>query len=146
MLIGFFVGLGSTLFHRSPQSPSTASGSAPSLPTTDPAISAYLSKITIGSVKVSKTDLGGDGVFGEIKNEGDRTLKEVELTIYCLNPAGKRVFEKPFRPVLVSEFSFGDSNQPLKPGYSRQFGVKVNDAPSDWSKKVDVKVTSLQFE
>ena len=48
--------------------------------------------------------------------------------------------------MLVSELSFGHDNQPLKPGYSRQFGVKMDDAPSDWSKKVDIPVSQVEFQ
>ena len=30
-------------------------------------------------------------------------------------------------------------------GYSRKAGVRLNDAPSDWKGKVDVKVTAVEF-
>jgi hypothetical protein len=100
-----------------------------------------VSKITVG-----KSEFGGTGVWGEVKNEGDRTLKKVGITIYCLGSDGKPVFEKTFSPVLVTEMSFGGSNLPLKPGYSRPFGVKLDDAPSEWNKKVDVKVTQVEFQ
>jgi hypothetical protein len=33
----------------------------------------------------------------------------------------------------------------LKPKYSRKFGYKADDAPSDWSKKVNVQITKVQF-
>ncbi len=111
----------------------------------DPTRSAYLSKVLVRNVHVSKTYLG-EGVFGEIKNSGDRVLKEVEITIFCLDTEGKPVFETKYHPVLVSGFGIGDAAEPLKPGYSRQFGVKLDSAPSDWSKKVDVKVTSVEFQ
>lgn len=107
---------------------------------------AYLDKILVKNVSVGKSVLGETGVYGELKNAGDRTLKEVQITIYCLGANGKPVFEKTYHPVLVSEMSFGHDNQPLKPGYSRQFGVKMDDAPSDWSKKADVKVTKVEFQ
>lgn len=95
---------------------------------------------------MGRTTLGEAGVFGEIKNSGDKVLKEVEVTILCLGADGKPVFEKTYRPVFVSELGFSRDNTPLKPGYSRQFGVKVDDAPSEWSKKVDVKVTKIRFQ
>jgi hypothetical protein len=95
---------------------------------------------------VAKTVLDENAVWGEIKNMGDRTLKQVEITIYCLGQDGKPVFEKQSTPVYVTERGDGESNQPLKPGYSRQFGVKLDQAPSDWAKKVEVKVTSLEFQ
>jgi hypothetical protein len=148
-LLSFGSVLGSGLSREAKDNPTTTNPSpnaATSLPAGDPALTAYFSKVIIRKVSVSKTTLGDDGVFGEVKNTGDRTLSKVEITIYCQDSEGKIVFEKQFRPVLVSDFSFGDSNQPLKPGYSRQFGVRLDDAPSDWSKKVDVKVTAIQFE
>ena len=71
----------------------------------------------------------------------------IEITVYCLGADnGKPVFEKTYDPVLVSGLSFGNSGQPLKPGYSRQFDVKLDDAPSDWNRRVDVKVTKVEFQ
>jgi len=55
------------------------------------------------------------------------------------------MFQKTYPPVWVTEMSIGD-NEPLKPGYSRQFGVKMDDVPSEWTKKVDVKVTQVEFQ
>jgi len=115
-------------------------------PTIAPAAeSAYLGKIIVKGVTVEPTALGGKGVFGEVKNAGDRAVSKVEITIYCLDKNGSPIFEKSYDPVLVSKFPFGDSNAPLKPGYSRRFGVKVDDAPSEWSGKVEVKVTKIAF-
>jgi len=111
----------------------------------DSAAKDYLSRVVVSKVHVARTVLDHEGVFGEVKNTGDRTLKEVEITIYCLNADGKPIFEEKFYPVLATELSFGDQGQPLKPGYSRTFGVKMDDAPSEWAKKVDVKVTSVAF-
>lgn len=105
---------------------------------------AYVDKIEIRDVHIGKGLLGETGVFGEVKNQGDRVLKEVEFTIYCLDKDGKAVFEKKYHPVRVSGF-FSD-NEPLKPNYSKPFGVKLDDAPSDWAGRVQVKVSDLEFE
>jgi hypothetical protein len=157
IVVGFFAGLGSTFSCKaadqtsiSPpastaQSSKTVSGT-PRTQNVDPAIGAYIANVSVKNVKVAKTVLDENAVWGEIKNTGDRTLKQVEITIYCLGQDGKPVFEKQSTPVHVTERGYGESNQPLKPGYSRQFGVKLDDAPSDWAKKVDVKVTSLEFQ
>jgi hypothetical protein len=154
LAIGFFASL-SGLSHRQSSpgdltkgksavtAPSASSGGAHAL---GPEEVAYLPKVLVKGVHVGKSALDETGVFGEIKNTGDRTLRQVEITIYCLGPQGKPVFEKTYHPVMVSEFSFDESGQPLKPGYSRQFGVKLEDAPSDWSRKVDVKVTHVEFQ
>lgn len=107
---------------------------------------AYFDKIEVRNIHLGADFLGTVGVFGEIKNNGDRTLKEVEITTYCLDKNEKVVFEKTFHPVLVSEYSFMSDNTPLKPNYSRRFGYKLDDAPSDWSKKVKVAVTDIEFQ
>ncbi len=108
---------------------------------------AYFTNIEVKNVKIGKSFLNETGVFGEIKNKGDKTLKEVEITTFCLDKEGKVVFEKNFHPVLVSEHSFSFREQkPLKPNYSQTFGYKLDDAPSEWSGKVRVEVTDLEFE
>jgi hypothetical protein len=101
---------------------------------------AYLDRIQVKNVSVGKSVLGDEGVFGEVKNLGDRTVEMVEITIYCLGKDGKIVFEKTYRAVTKY-----DTKGQLKPGYSRQFGVKLDDAPSDWAKKVTVKVSEVAF-
>jgi len=111
-----------------------------------PAEVGYLGKIVVRNVSVGQSVLGEKGVFAEIKNTGNHTLKEVEITVYCLGSDGKPIFEKKYYPVLVSEFSADESNQPLKPSYVRKFGVNMEDAPSEWHKGVDVKVTGVEFQ
>lgn len=106
---------------------------------------AYFPNIEVKNVSIGKSYFGEKGVFGEVKNKGDKSLKSVEITTYCLDKDGKVVFEKPYHPVLVSEYSFRNEG-PLKTNYSRQFGCKLDDAPSDWSGKVRVEVTDLEFE
>lgn len=145
-LAAFFLSRNSPSGQASP-SPGPAVGGSASEPSQASSEElAYVSEILVRNVTVSKDTLDETAVFGEVKNTGDRTLKKVEITIYCLGSDGKPVFEKTSAPVLVTEMGFGDSNQPLKPGYSRQFGVKMDDAPSDWAKKVDVKVTGVEFQ
>lgn len=106
---------------------------------------AYINKIAIRNLRVSKSTFGSPGVFGEIKNVGDRTLKKVEITIYFLDKSGKPIFEEIYHPVLVTDFSLGD-NEPLKSNYSRKFGYSTDDVPSEWAKKVRAKITNIEFE
>lgn len=108
---------------------------------------AYFPNIEVKGVHIAKGYFGDTGVFGEVKNKGNKSLKSVEITTYCLDKEGKVVFEKTYHPVLVSEYSFTSrDNQPLKPNFSKTFGCKLDDAPSDWSGKVKVEVTDLKFE
>jgi hypothetical protein len=54
----------------------------------------------------------------------------VTVRVYFLDGSGRRIGEKEFSPVLVTEFSF-DDNTPLRPGYRKDFGYNVeDDAPS----------------
>jgi len=105
----------------------------------------YLPKVSVMNPHIGESFFGEKGVFGEIKNEGERILNMVEITIYFLDKESKPIYETTYQPVRVSEFSFGDAASPLKPGYSRKFGVKADDAPSAWAGKVSVKVTDLEF-
>jgi hypothetical protein len=146
--IGSVLSLSTLLFHEgssSARTTATEESKAAKVPEGQSAIEAnYVSQILVKNLTASETDLGGMGVFGEIKNTGDHALKEVDLTVYCLGTDGKPVFEHTYYPVLVSDSGIGD-NSPLRPGYSRKFGYRLDDAPSDWGKKVDVKVSRVQF-
>lgn len=115
------------------------------LPQKDQDEFSYYEKVIIKNIDIGKSILEEIGVFGEVKNIGNRTLNKVEITIYCLDNDGKPIFEKKYHPVLVTESLFGD-NEPLKSNYSRKFGVKLDDAPSDWAQKVEIKVTDIGFE
>ena len=108
---------------------------------------AYFDKVIVRNVEIGKSTLDETGVFGEVKNLGNRSLRKVEITIFFLAKDGKPVFEKKYHPVLVleSSWSFGD-NEPLRANYSGKFGVRLDNAPSDWAKKVKVKVTNIEFE
>lgn len=111
----------------------------------------YIDKITLKDFRVSEgkrysTDDPVPGIFGTIINNGDRTLKEVEITVYFLDKDGTIIGEEDFHPVLVSEYSFGDDNKPLKPNYVKDFGYSVEDyAPSLWGGKVKGKITNIEF-
>jgi hypothetical protein len=127
------------------ESPS-ATAPTESVPSSQEAeMKAYLPSVELLGIQVADSTTGGKGVFGEVKNNGDRTLSKVGITIYYLDRDSKPVFEKTYNPVLVTSFSFGDDNAPLKPGYSRKFGYRLDDAPSDWAGEVEVKVTAIKF-
>jgi hypothetical protein len=157
MLFGFFSTLGSRITSsRTAESPAAAvnpylaklpdsKSSGPAAGNADADSRAYRSKVFISNLRVGQSALDQPAAFGEIRNGGDRTLSEVEITVYCLDATGKPVFEETAHPVLVSEFSYGDANKPLKPGYSRKFGVTLDDAPSTWSKEVRAVVTGVKF-
>ena len=105
---------------------------------------AYADKIKIMNLKVAKAVFGDLGVFGEIKNTGNRTLTEVEITIYYLDDYGNTIYEDTFHPILISRWS--SDNKPLKPNYTEKFGYGADDVPSEWSKKIKVYITNIEFE
>jgi hypothetical protein len=158
LAIGFVASVGtlfttgiSSLFHMSPDK---ASNPAPTkravavnpapMKAQDSEEAAYIKSVLVKSARVEKGLDGGEGVVGEIKNTGDRTLKLVDITIYCLDKDGEPVFEKTYHAVIAAGGFLGE--EPLKPRYSRQYGVRLDDAPSDWAKKVDVKVSQVKFQ
>ena len=105
----------------------------------------YFDKIEVRNVSVEQGNQGKLGVFGELKNRGDRTLRAVAITVYYLDKEGNGIHEKTYYPVLITEESHGD-NQPLKPNYGKTFWYRIDGAPSDWAKKVKVAVTDVEFQ
>lgn len=91
------------------------------------------------------------GVEFKIKNKGDRTLKEVEVTVYFKDPSGTIIAEKTYHPVLVTKYSFSGDNKPLKPNYIWQMEsgklYKADSVPSEWKEgSVSAKITNIEFE
>lgn len=106
---------------------------------------AYLSKIELRDVQLTKPERGDPRVSYELKNLGDRTIGRLEVTVYYLDAAGKSISEKKDHPVRAGSFSSGDAAQPLKPNYTRKDKTYIDNAPSEWGGKVDVKVTRCEF-
>ena len=106
----------------------------------------YLQKMELRKVHVAPATSGDLGVFGEVKNTGSKTLTKVRITVYFLNDRGDPIHETSYHPVRVSNTSLRGKNLPLKPGYVREFGIKASDVPSEWTEKVRVMVTELEFE
>ena len=104
----------------------------------------YFDRIEVRDVSVEPNNLGQLGVFGELKNRGDRTLRAVAITVYYLDKEGNGIHEKTYYPVVATGELHGD-NQPLKPNYGKTFWYRIDRAPSDWAKKVKVAVTDVEF-
>jgi hypothetical protein len=107
---------------------------------------AYINKVRIINLKATETTPEKLEVSGIIRNLGNRTLNKVEMIIYFLDKDSMPIFEETYSPVWVSEYSFGVSNKPLKPNYSRRFGYSIEDVPPDWAKKVRAEITDIKFE
>ncbi len=112
-------------------------------------VRAYVSSdLSLERVRVAAGEHFGravDGVFGTIVNKGAKALRKVTVRFYFLDSAGRRIGEKDFSPVLVTDFAIGD-NTPLRPGYRKDFGYNVeDDAPTRWSKRVEAEIVDVEF-
>jgi hypothetical protein len=91
------------------------------------------------------------GVEFKLKNKGDRTLKEVEVTVYFKDANGTIIAEEDYHPVLVTKYSFSGDNKPLKPNYVWQMErgkfYKADSVPSEWKEgAVSAKITNIEFQ
>ena len=87
------------------------------------------------------------GVTFKVKNKGNRTLEQVEVTIEFLNAEGKAISEEVYNPVLAGGY---DSDPPLRPSHiwqnerGRFFSAKS--VPSEWqSGRARASVTDIKF-
>lgn len=113
----------------------------------------YIKRIKIYDFVATRIDTYSDknvpAVTFAIKNEGDRTLNKVEVTVYFKDVDGNIIFEEDFYPVLVSEYSFRDS-KPLKPNYiQRQEKGKfytINELGKEWKTgSAEAVITNIEF-
>jgi hypothetical protein len=90
------------------------------------------------------------GVEFKLKNKGDRSLKEVEVTVYFKDANSTIIAEEDYHPVLVTKYSFSGDNKPLKPNYVWQMErgkfYKADSVPSEWKEgSVSAKITNIEF-
>lgn len=88
------------------------------------------------------------GVTFKIKNEGDRALKRVEVTVYFKDTKGDIISEETYYPINTTSI-LGD-NKPLKPGYIWQIErgkfYTAKSVPSEWAEgSAFAKVTSIEI-
>jgi hypothetical protein len=94
------------------------------------------------------------GVTFRLKNNGDKTLNRVEVTIYFLDGNHQPVYDEKFYPVSVSNRS---NDTPLRPGYAWQLDsghfMQVSRAvPDEWQnggpafrQNVRAEITDIEF-
>jgi hypothetical protein len=117
--------------------------------------SAYISeRLELYDISAKYTDslLDGKvpGVLFKIRNNGERSLDRVEVTVYFKGQDGRVVAEEDYAPVRVSEYSFSGDNKPLKPGYIWQMErgkfYAAKQVPSEWNEgSIDASITSIRF-
>lgn len=115
---------------------------------------AYLDKVVLYGLRAkyyeTYLEKKAPGVEFKIKNNGNRTLKEVQVTVYFKDSKGTVIFEKKYYPVHVSEYSFSDNNKPLKPNYIWQMErgkfYTADSVPSEWKEgAVSAQITNIDF-
>jgi len=90
------------------------------------------------------------GVEFKLKNKGNKTLNEVEVTVYFKDATGTIIAEEDYHPVLVTKYSFSGNNKPLKPNYvwqmERGHFYKAESVPTEWKEgAVSAKITNIEF-
>lgn len=90
------------------------------------------------------------GVKFKLKNNGERLLREVEVTVYFKDASGTIIAEERYRPVLAMKKSFSGDQVILRKNYIWQMEegnfYKADGVPTEWSEgAVDAKVTNIKF-
>ncbi len=113
---------------------------------------AYFKKIKINKLKAKySTNLINQqipGVDFTLKNNGDRILSQVEITVYFLDKNGDPIHEEIYTPVN-SDLRLG-ATKPLKPKYvwrvERGYFLPAKSVPSEWKVgKVKAEITNVEF-
>jgi len=113
----------------------------------------YIQFVTLFDFEARRIDTYSDkglpAVTFAVKNEGNRTLNKVEVTVYFKDENGNTFFEEDYFPVLVSSYSLSN-NKPLKPNYvQRQEKGKyytIKELGDEWKAgAAEALVTDIEF-
>ena len=113
----------------------------------------YMSNVVVYDFvsKYYERYLGGKdaGVVFKIKNNGNKELKKIQLTVYFKDNSGNIIHEKKFTP--ISEYSWDNNNKSLKPNHIWQMEkghyYNAENVPSEWKEgSAEVKITSIDFK
>lgn len=114
----------------------------------------YIDKVTITEFSAKRIDTYSKksvpAVRISLKNNGDRSLDKVKVIVYFQGKNGNTIFEEDYHPVLVSKYSFGNDNKPLKSGYVKEMEkgkyYTLDSALTDWVEGKSVaKVVDVEF-
>ena len=96
----------------------------------------YLDNMRVQKVSVGRTTAGGQGVFGEVVNDGGRVVKRVDLIIICIGRAGR---------TAEREATLGLDGRVMPPGSGREFGVGMA-GTAGTCVRAEVVVRSVELE
>jgi hypothetical protein len=83
-------------------------------------------------------------IKGSLSNLGPKTLIVVEFTVRFKDKTRKVIHEEHAYPVYVSNFSFPEPSQVLKPGAKTPFAFKAPNCPPGWEPgAIDVEITKV---
>lgn len=119
--------------------------SSPNAVSAEDSNTSYIDKIEIKNLTVGKTVFYDAGVFGELKNKGDRTVASVDIVIKFLNKDNQIIAESNYSPIRKDSF-LPDASAPLKPNFVRKFGYRASEAPAEWAHKVTASVVKVELE
>ena len=113
----------------------------------DPAKAEYVKKnITLASIgTLDEIEAGSPTptkyIYGTIKNNGDKRIIKLQLTVYYFDKGGKLIAEGSIWPILGNKAKL-DS---IKPDSSRDFQFLVTGTVPGWSGKIRAKVSDVEF-
>ena len=90
------------------------------------------------------------GVTFKVKNNGSRTLNKVAVRIVFHDARGLPIAEETYFPVLVSDYSYGRANTPLRPNYIAQQERgqfwSAKSVPTEWQTgRATATITEIEF-
>jgi len=114
----------------------------------------YIDKVEITEFVAKRIDTYSKNnipaVRVSLKNNGKKSLAKVKVVVFFQDKDGNTIFEEDYHPVLVSKYSYGKSNKPLKPGYVKEMKegeyYTLDSALTDWDEgKSIAKVVDIEF-
>jgi len=83
-------------------------------------------------------------IKGSLSNLGPKSLVVVEFTMRFKDKTRNVIWEEHAYPVYVSDFSFPEPSQILKPGAKTRFAFKAPKCPPQWEPgAIDVEITKV---
>lgn len=114
---------------------------------------AYVENIEIFEFEAKRIDTYLDenvpAVRFSLKNNGDRSLDKVKVTVYFYDNNNQPIYEKTYTPVLVSEYSFLSDDGPLKPNYIWRGEANnyytIEQLGPEWSGRAKAIISDIEF-